>query len=375
VCACTLGFFGAACEFPNHLKHRPPVRPAIYVYTLPPGYNVYLELEAHGRNTGWWLWRALLESPHRTFSPYEADYFFVPCFPIVSVEEDILLRALEYVQAELPYWNATRGHNHLVVGAWDFGLARIAGLPVFDRLLQLSHFGWVNTTRQWQTTVDGRCPAWQRNPTKPFVDCHSFTQSAGPRSGPHRPGIDLVVPDIMELRFKQDAAWINNASVVRSTTVFFSGGPTNVWREDVYALHRNVSGWRVEHSVNLAQGAATSVFCLDLSAAGFSSRFAVWMVAGCIPVWLDELEQPWESVLPLHEFTVRFGPHEVARLPELIANISADDIARLQRGVAAHRHAYHWRPLFGPLPGEAAEGGEPDAWDTLMRTLERRIGN
>jgi hypothetical protein len=328
---------------------------------------VYLDGWSNERNTGWWLWRALLNSTHRAYAAHDADFFFVPVFPMFSVHEAVLVRALRYIQQAFPYWNMTRGHNHLAVGAWDFGLAKVAGLPEFQRIVQLSHFGWVNTTRPWQVTADGRCRF------KMGSECATLVGHLGRTHGVHRPAVDLVIPDIMEQRFKMSRA--TDATVNRTTRVFFAGGPTNIFRDDMYALHRNVSGWRiVTGHVDLAKEVASAVFCLDLSGAGFSTRFTLAMVLGCIPVYIDELLQPWDSVLPLTEFSLRFTVAELSVLPSIIAAISDERVTQLQAGVIKYREAYHWRTLFGPASHDSASLSKPDAFDTLMSALAARLG-
>ena len=215
-------------------------RPLVYVYAMPPAFNLYLEGDSMERNTGWWLWRALLNSTHRTLQPDKAHFFYVPVFPMV-MNEHVLLDALTYLRRKWPYWNTTRGNNHLVVGAWDFGLSFVAGRPEFERLVQLSHFGWVNVTRKWQTTPDGRCPAWAGGTERMYTEapadpnkCKSFAVTVYPQGGPHRRGIDLVIPDIMEQRFKLPGTEFVDFPVERTTRVFFSGAFTNIWRAEVH---------------------------------------------------------------------------------------------------------------------------------------------
>ena len=398
VCVCAPGHGGAACELPSLVQARggarvAAARPAIFIYNLPPALELYQSGGSMERNTGWWLWRALLTSPHRTLSAADADFFFIPSFPMAGMNgeaEAALVRALRWVRLHAPHWNATEGHNHLVVGSWDFGLAFIAGRPEFSRLIQLSHFGWVNATRQWQTTVDGRCPAWispaEREHASGVPDdpasCKSFAKTVGPDGGTHRMGIDIVIPDIMEQKFKMATPpEPNGPAGGRSTRVFFSGGATNVWRTEAHRLHANTSGWRVLIGhVDMLQEMTAAVFCLDVGGAGFSTRFTLAMVLGCVPVYLDELEPPWAGDLPLAEFSVRFSPEQLSSLPSLLDAIPAADVAALQAGVRRWRGSYHWRALFGTdgysaaRPAEGGGAAVPDALETLFRILSTRVG-
>lgn len=129
------------------------------------------------RNTGVLLWRRLLVSPHRTMDPAEADFFFVPVFPLGSaVPVHVAMLALDYVATVYPFWANTSGYNHLVVAGYDFGWCPVAGAKYFGRILQLSHFGLEDARRS------------------------AFGYCSEPGSGPtFRPGIDLVLPDAMEM--------------------------------------------------------------------------------------------------------------------------------------------------------------------------------
>ena len=82
---------------------------------------------------------------HRTDDPSEADYFFVPVYPMGSISTGLALLALQYVAQELPWWNATAGvgyANHIVPWPYDFGGCTASGWePARDRMVQLGHFG------------------------------------------------------------------------------------------------------------------------------------------------------------------------------------------------------------------------------------------
>ena len=349
VCVCEdAGRHGVACELPP-LKRRadPQATVRVFVYTLPPGFNTYRDIVAIDRNFGWLTWKALLHSPLRTHDPMEANYFFVPVFPMGSVSAGLLLEALYYVRATWPYWNDTTGHNHLVVGPYDFGLCGISGFPEFDRVVQLSHYGLTDPKlQQWCTCA-----------------------MCGPS---YRPGIDLVVPDTMEIGYKLNQA-APALSAARENLVFFSGRPTNEHRKRVYELSKS-PGWRIlQGTADLGAEMRNSVFCLDVGGAGFSTRFTLAVITGCIPLYLDELKQPWSDVLPLDDFSVSFSENEFGQLVDRVAGISIETVRTLQFHLARHRKAYHWTVFYGPLPGQAGDVG--DAWDTLWKTLKMMVNS
>ena len=314
VCDCVAGVRGDACELPPPpaVLTRDSPHPRIFIYNLPPGM-VALRDRYTGmvdRNTGWHLWRSLLVSPHRVFDAAEADFFFVPVFPMLSVTDSDLLKALEYVRASFPYWDRTDGHNHIVVAAWDGAFCNILGKPVFSRLTVIGHFGLTNMTA-W-------CPC---------------CAAAGPDVGPVRPGIDLLVPDVMELASKRrrPAGGVPRGSP-RPVRAFFGGNPSNTWRAYALAHFSATPGWRVGGRFDLPQAMSTAVFCIDLSASGFSTRFALALFFGCIPIYSDIVEPPWQWVLPIPEFAIRFDVHRLHELPSIVDAVPQAEIERLQEG-------------------------------------------
>jgi len=108
----------------------------MFVYELPPKFN-----------TGWLankrcsnhlfasevaIHRALLTSEVRTFDPYEADFFFVPVyvscnfsavngFPAIGHARSIISSAVNLVSTEYPFWNRSKGRDHVFVASHDFG--------------------------------------------------------------------------------------------------------------------------------------------------------------------------------------------------------------------------------------------------------------
>ena len=331
-------------------------QPRFYVYDLPPSLRNLAHDEHLDRNTGLRLQAALKSTGLVTQVPHRADYFLIPVYPMGAQESyDTFELALHHIQTAHPYWNATTRANHIAVGAWDFGLMQLAGLSDFKRIVHIHHFGWLNASMPWQVTVDGRCRfhAGDR--------CLMLREHLGPKHGVHRPGFDLIVPDVFEWQLKK-----RRPPMPRTTKVFFAGSGTNIYRADVFELYSNVSGWRiVQGRVQLDLELSQSVFCLDLGAAGFSTRFTHAMIHDCVPVWIDELLPPWHGVLPIESFSVKFGVNDLPRLPSVIDSITPERTAELQANVRKYSRYYHWSRVFGPTHDEPY----PDAFDLLMEVL------
>ena len=158
----------------------------------------------------------------------------------------------------------------------------------------------------------------------------------------------------------------------RTTHVFFAGQPTNRWRRKIFEF-KSIPGWEIINGhTDLATAFQRSVFCLDLGGAGFSTRFTLAIILGCIPVYLDELDQPWNEQLSLDDFSIRFSHSDIDNLPEMLGNIAVWEIQAMQEMIHLEWTKFHWKHFFGSI------GGDPnrmDAFDVLMQTLADMLPN
>lgn len=108
---------------PIMYTHSPPSSFKIYVYDLPPNFNLdiarkrpYCERGAFG--TGIFIHKQLQQSVYRTHDPEEADLFYIPVYATCLVYIDfglfekyrLLIReAIDYVQQKYPYWHRSQG--------------------------------------------------------------------------------------------------------------------------------------------------------------------------------------------------------------------------------------------------------------------------
>lgn len=171
-CACDRGWGGVDCsakiakDASRSLDLKGALRPLVYVYDLPPEFNVHLLQQrmdpsmchhrswmsddetdepsgprmrwGYGAETG--LHEAMLNSPHRVFDPELADVFYVPVYGACvhflfgrspdwhaglsshAVAVTYFYKAaLEWVRREMPFWNRTGGADHLVPFFFDEG--------------------------------------------------------------------------------------------------------------------------------------------------------------------------------------------------------------------------------------------------------------
>lgn len=108
----------------------------VFVYDLPSKYNTdwlaNKRCSTHLFASEVAIHRALLTSEVRTFDPYEADFFFVPVyvscnfstingFPAIGHARALISSAVQLVSTEYPFWNRSRGSDHVFVASHDFG--------------------------------------------------------------------------------------------------------------------------------------------------------------------------------------------------------------------------------------------------------------
>ena len=352
VCTCVAGLSGADCSLPFDRTRRVALkRPLVFVYDLPPAFNAWQDLVAVDRNVGWHLWQAFLNSEHRTDDARAADYFFIPVWPMGTFGLDVAAAAFQHIIQKEPHWNRTQGSNHLVAFPYDFAACQIMRLPYFKRIRVIGHYG---------LTEGG--PRICIDP---------------PYGGPaYRAGLDLLVPDTMELDFKKQSPYLSTADPEtvwqgRSVTLFFAGLRSGPLRSKLFDLHLSEEGFRiVEGHVDLAVEMRAAVFCLDAGAAGFSTRFTLAIVMGCVPVWLDEGVVPsWSDTLPIETFSVRVNAHDLIVPGGLKRALDAasepENLNALRRAGAAVWRKYVWKFMGIDV------GDNEDALATLFERLKK----
>jgi hypothetical protein len=81
------------CEDPPRVRAA-TLKPAVYVYPLPPGFNQLRPRVSVERNSPYEFWRRLSRSKHETTDPAAADLFFVPVSPMGPISHGVVLLAL-----------------------------------------------------------------------------------------------------------------------------------------------------------------------------------------------------------------------------------------------------------------------------------------
>jgi hypothetical protein len=309
------------------------------VYELPPALNAWQDMSFVRHNIGWMLWQELLIDEHRTLDPWAADYYFIPVFPLgTSFGMGTAMAAFEHVISALPYWNATRGLNHLAVASYDFGFCQIAGLAYFKRIRMISHFGLTKAAQ-------------------PLPWC--FGATGGPS---YRQNVDMLVPDTMNMDSKRRTPYLRDGDpwAGRNNTFFFSGSRHGDSRNALLDMGIARPGYVIrEGGVNIAEEMLRSVFCGDVGPGGFSNRFTLAMALACVPVFLDEHLPAWTDGLNVDEFAVRLDS-----LQNLTRTLDAVTPHRLLSLREAGRDV--WRLFVWPF---LMDVGEHNALSMFFRRL------
>eukprot|EP00884_Botryococcus_braunii_P005998 jgi/Botrbrau1/1539/Bobra.0107s0027.1 len=362
-CRCHKGYYGHDCarriqgfpELPGLEKERPwlnvtilpsaaaadpptgekVLRPLIYVYDLPPDYNVRLlqyrntpercvhrlfnernnsvpSTNAYTLETG--LHEMLLQSVHRTLDPEEADFFYVPvytsCFssPIFGWADHpwyyfpnglrvqhmsmMALEAKRWVQNHMPYWNRRGGSDHIWLFTHDEASCWVPE-EIYNTSIILSHWGrkdknhLSNTAYNSDNYTDDFVNPWSNASWRGFMGHHPCYEADLNK--------DLLVPVIKAPQTWSASPYLGAPKRNRTYLLTFIGEfrertepkyylrYSRFIRQSMKAAARN-GDWLTKHGIliglpsDIPKGQtyetllASSVFCLVPPGDGFSTR-------------------------------------------------------------------------------------------------------
>ncbi|KXZ55491.1 hypothetical protein GPECTOR_2g1040 [Gonium pectorale] len=403
-CHCRPGFFGADCSLSLSLSStqesadggregadaRPAVEilagqdykprlsgPRIYVYELPPSFNVYGSLERLDRPLMYMIWQRLLSAGLRVADPADADFFFVPVRARAQYDSQRVLDAVSYMSATWPHWNATGGGGrHLFIHTGDWGRDELTeeAAAATRGASWLTHWGLARP--------------------------HEFAGWAAA----HRPGTDIVLPMVLQASVLSSYR-LTRASPLhpagprrpRPNTLFFAGRvcgsraspstngsfpncPNVLGKEDAYSAatrqrafyhHHNRTGWKVlTHSRSYASDMLASKFCLSPSGGGPSKRSVVAPLLGCVPVTVtDGLLQPFEPEMAWERFAVDIRERDIPVMHRLLEGLDGGQLGAFQERLRCAAQHLFWSSLYGGVFGE---DGRYDAFETLAQILRMR---
>ncbi|CAL5432209.1 unnamed protein product [Camellia sinensis] len=308
----------------------------VYIYDLPSKYNTdWLSNERcsnHLFASEVAIHRALLNSDVRTPDPNEADFFFVPIyvscnfssvngFPAIGHARSLIESAFRIISSELPFWNRSRGSDHVFVASHDFGacfhtMEEVAiedGIPeVLKRSIILQTFG-VKHGHPCQEVENVVIP--------PYVSPESVRSTIAKAPAKGRRDIFVFFRGKMEVHPKNISGRFYSRRV-----------RTIIWQKyggdrRFYLKRHRFAGYQSE--------IVRSVFCLcPLGWAPWSPRLVESVVLGCVPVIItDNIRLPFTSAVRWPEISLTVAENDVGKLGIILEHVAATNLSTIQRNL------------------------------------------
>ncbi|KAL5056141.1 hypothetical protein RYX36_036823 [Vicia faba] len=341
----------------------------IFIYDLPPKYNtVWLtnpRCKTHLFASEVAIHEALSTSNYRTFDPYDADFFFVPVyvscnfstvngFPAIGHARSLISSAVHLISSDFPFWNRSRGSDHVFVASHDFGscfhtLEDVAikdGVPeIMKKSIVLQTFG---------VTYDHPCQKVEHVVIPPFVSPGSIYNTLKNFPVDGRRDIWVFFRGKMEVHPKNVSGRFYSKKV-----------RTVIWQKlngdrRFYLQRRRFAGYQSE--------IARSVFCLcPLGWAPWSPRLVESVALGCVPVIIaDGIRLPFPSAVKWSEISVTVAERDVGRLAEILENVAASNLSVIQRKL--------WDPWTRKALLFSNRVQEGDATWQVLHSLSEKLG-
>ena len=396
-------------------------KPCVYVYELPARMNVLaLKAEPH-----WPFYEhgpadyrgfkavhiALLRSKHRTTDPASADLFYVPTWDLHGSwgNPELYLRAQRYVATVFPFWNRSKGADHIWTNTRDAGGCSNPWGTIWEQTrhsILLTNWGGVTglggvpVERCFDATRDLVIPGVLKSKIvakSPFLPYHRLISD---RFGAARSATADMSNAIWSRRktliFFHGAICWQTYDKVRSLAELkrkcershgFLDHYSFGIRWEVYRRFHAEPGFHLRATdlipppphVSLDTEMLRSIFCLCPSGTGWGMRVFHSVALGCVPVIIQRDEKnAYPPVLQAFEgllldwstFTVRLEAADVPNLPSILRKIAANETAlqEKRRALATEWTRLLWREA---LPDDIAKylRGTPDAFDSLMQSL------
>ncbi|CAH8376887.1 unnamed protein product [Eruca vesicaria subsp. sativa] len=342
----------------------------IYVYDLPAKFNVDWvtasdRCSSHLFAAEVAIHRALLsDSSVRTLLPEEADFFFVPVyvscnfstangFPSLSHAKSLISSAVDFISEHYPFWNRTRGSDHVFVASHDFGacfhamedMAIQEGIPEFMKnSIILQTFG---------VTYKHPCQEAEHVVIPPYIPPESVQRALEKAPANGRRNIWAFFRGKMEVNPKNISGRFYSKGV-RTAILKKYGG-----RRRFYLNRHRFAGYRSE--------IVRSVFCLcPLGWAPWSPRLVESAVLGCVPVVIaDGIQLPFSETVRWSEISLTVAEKDVRNLRKILEHVAATNLSVIQRNL---REPAFKRALLYNVP--MTEG---DATWHILEALRRKL--
>jgi hypothetical protein len=268
-------------------------------------------------------------------------------------------RALNYIKTAHPWWNASRGADHVWMFAHDEG-ACWAPAEVYRRSIIITH--WARTTPD---NLPPHSNYGQDNYSVDITNDPGLPQGSLALMGRHRcytPGKDIAVPSWKHPAMYASSPYLGAAPVERDILGFHRGRVLmdqpqfSLGVRQAIAKAAAAGNWSSQYRVQVeenqlgdySQLLARSVFCFVLQGDGWTARFQDAISHGCIPVIvMDTADPPWGAELDLGAISIRIPVKDIPRIPQLLQAVPAERIADMQAAIERVWHRLLW--LSHPL--------------------------
>lgn len=309
----------------------------VYVYDLPARYNKdWLKnndrCKKHLFASEVAIHNALLESDVRTFDPNQADFFFVPVyvscnfstvngFPAIGHARTLISSAVRLVSSNFPFWNRSRGADHVFVASHDFGACfhTMENVAIADGIMEDLRGSIILQT--FGVKYKHPCQEAENVVVPPYVSPESVraTMERWPLDG--RRDIFAFFRGKMEVNPKNVSGRFYSKAV-----------RTHIWRNynndrRFYLKRHRYAGYQSE--------IARSVFCLcPLGWAPWSPRLVESVALGCVPVIIaDGIRLPFDDVVPWADISLTVAERDVTRLGPILDHVARTNLTAIQRNL------------------------------------------
>ncbi|KAL5565795.1 hypothetical protein UlMin_028959 [Ulmus minor] len=329
----------ALIEFTDNNSHENPgllKDLKIYIYDLPAKFNSDWLSNERCRNhlfaSEVAIHRALLTSDFRTIDPFEADFFFVPVyvscnfstvngFPAIGHARSLISSAIQIISSEYPFWNRSRGSDHVFVASHDFGacfhtMENVAiedGIPLFlKRSIILQTFG-VKHKHPCQEVENVVIP--------PYISPEKVRTTLREASLDGRRDIFAFFRGKMEVHPKNVSGRFYSKKV-----------RTHIWRKyggdwRFYLQRQRFAGYQSE--------IVRSKFCLcPLGWAPWSPRLVESVALGCVPVIIaDGIRLPFPDAVRWPEISLTVPEKDVGKLGTILEHVASTNLTSIQKNL------------------------------------------
>lgn len=308
----------------------------IYVYDLPAKFNDDWMVDERCSNhlfaSEVAIHKILMNSPIRTFDPYEANFFFMPVyvsckfssktgFPWLGHASTLMEAAVNHVSTKMEFWNRSSGRDHIFVAAHDYGAcfhsleteAIAHGIPVFmQNSIILQTFG-----------VQGfhPCQAAENIQIPPYISPSKALSYIEDPPESQRRNIFAYFRGKMEINPKNVSGLIYSRGI---RTVLYKRFSHN--RRFFLKRHR---------AENYQLEMLRSVFCLcPLGWAPWSPRIVEAVTYGCVPVIIaDNIALPYSHAIDWGAISLTVREHDVPKLYKILVNVAATNLTTIQNNL------------------------------------------